>query len=99
MILSRRQQRILKRTDRALRRSDPALAAKLSIFARLNAQDEMPALEQSSTGPDRRWRAVLWTLMRAAAFVAGGRISGPSDSAGQRDSAVMTKDGHPDESH
>jgi hypothetical protein len=40
------QRRILERIERALRGSDPRLAALFSIFTRLNREEEMPRLEQ-----------------------------------------------------
>lgn len=46
MSLPYREERVLRRVDRALRQSDPDLASMLSIFAQLNAADRMPARER-----------------------------------------------------
>ena len=46
MSLPYRQERILRRVDRALCQSDPDLASMLSIFAQVNAADRMPARER-----------------------------------------------------
>jgi len=54
MTLPYRQERLVRRADRVLRRSDPDLASMLSIFARLAAAEGMPAREQlrpQRTGP------------------------------------------------
>jgi hypothetical protein len=50
-----RQRRVLDHIECALRGSDPKLAALYAIFARLNAGEEMPRLEQL------RHRAVVVT--------------------------------------
>ncbi len=41
-----RQRRVLERIESTLRRSDPKLAARYAIFARLNRDEEMPRVEQ-----------------------------------------------------
>lgn len=41
-----RQRRVLERIESTLRRSDPKLAARYAIFARLNRDEEMPRSEQ-----------------------------------------------------
>jgi len=51
MTLPYRQERLLRRADHALRRSDPDLASMLSIFARLTAAEGMPAREQLRPRP------------------------------------------------
>jgi hypothetical protein len=72
---SLRQERILRRADRALRRSDPDLASMLSIFARLAAAEAMPAREQLRPQPTRVRRVLLWPVSAVTfvvAFAAGG---------------------------
>jgi len=79
MTLAYRQERLLRRADHALDRSDPDLASMLSIFARLTAAEGMPAREQL---PARRvwdWRVLLWPVAAlsflvvfAVVFAAGG---------------------------
>jgi hypothetical protein len=69
------QERILRRADRALSRSDPHLASMLSIFARLTADDRMPGREQLRPVPARAWRVLMWPAAAAAflvIFAAGG---------------------------
>jgi hypothetical protein len=46
MSLCFRQQRLLRRTEDVLRRSDPQLAAMLASFSRLGAAEPMPARER-----------------------------------------------------
>ena len=53
MTLPYREERLLRRVDHALRRSDPDLASMLSIFARLSAAEVMPAREQLRPPPAR----------------------------------------------
>ena len=77
MTLPYRQGRLLRRADRALRRSDPDLASMLSIFARLTAADLMPAREQLRSRPRLAWarRVLLWPVAGAVflvVFAAGG---------------------------
>jgi hypothetical protein len=72
-----RQRRRLRRIDRALRRSDPGLAAMLSIFARLNADEAIPAWEQLETGHAPNWYVLLWPVASVAFLVvcaAGGGL-------------------------
>jgi hypothetical protein len=72
MTLPHHQGRLLRRADRALRRSDPDLASMLSIFARLTAAERMPAQEQLRPRPRPRltWaRRVLMRPVAAAAFL------------------------------
>jgi hypothetical protein len=58
-----RQRRLLRRIDRALRQSDPELAAMLSIFSRLNAGERMPAWEQLRTPePSASWYMMPWPM-------------------------------------
>jgi hypothetical protein len=75
MTLPCRQERILRRADRALSRSDPHLALMLSIFARLAAAERMPAREQLRAPPGRAWRVLLRPAAAAVflvIFAAGG---------------------------
>jgi hypothetical protein len=70
MTLPYREERLLRRVDRALRRSDPDLASRLSIFARLNAAEAMPARERLRPQPRWAWRVLLWPVAAVAFFVA-----------------------------
>ena len=75
MSLPYRQERLLRRADRALCQSDPDLASMLSIFARITASERLPAWEQLR--PKAAWvrRVLLWPVAAAAflvVFVAGG---------------------------
>jgi hypothetical protein len=69
MTLPYRQERLLRRADYALRRSDPYLASMLSIFAQLTAAEVMPAGEQLR--PQQTWpsRVLLWLVAAAALLV------------------------------
>jgi hypothetical protein len=78
MSLPYRQERLLRRADRALCRSDPDLASMLSIFARVTADESMPAREQLRPQPTWPWRVLLWPVTGAAflvVFAAGGGSS------------------------
>jgi Protein of unknown function (DUF3040) len=57
MSLNHRQQYQLHRIESRLLRSDPQLAAMLTVFARLSADQRMPAWEQVSSRQDRIRRA------------------------------------------
>jgi hypothetical protein len=75
MSLPYRQERLLRRADRALCESDPDLASMLSIFARITASERLPAWEQLR--PKSTWlrRVLLWPVAAAAflvVFAAGG---------------------------
>jgi hypothetical protein len=75
MSLPYRQERLLRRTDRALSESDPDLAAMLSIFALIAAAERLPAWEQLRPGLTRIWGVLLWPVAAVAflaVFVAGG---------------------------
>ncbi|HEY3880750.1 MAG TPA: hypothetical protein VGM12_19335 [Trebonia sp.] len=77
MTLSYRQERLLRRADRALRRSDPDLAVMLSIFAQIAAGERLPTWEQRRRAPTWgwAWNILLWPLAAAAflvVFAAGG---------------------------
>ena len=81
--------RRLRRIDRELRRSDPELAAMLSIFSRLNAGEMMPGWEQVRTSPVLDWHLPLWPLASVAfliVFAAGGG-SGAAVACGARRTA------------
>jgi len=75
MTLPYREERLLRRVDHALRRSDPDLASLLLIFDWLNAADAMPARERLRPQPSWAWRVLLWPaaavafLIAAAAFL------------------------------
>jgi Protein of unknown function (DUF3040) len=60
--LSHHHQNQLHLIEAGLLRSDPQLAARLSVFGRLSAGQAMPAWEQVSSGHDR--------IRRAAALIA-----------------------------
>ena len=89
MTLPYRQERLLRRADHALRRSDPYLASMLSIFAQLTAAEAMPAAEQLR--PQQAWalRFLLWPaaavvghVVFAAGWAArGGRAFGAASRA------------------
>jgi len=68
MTLPYRQERLLRRVDNALCRSDPGLAALLSGFALLAAAEGMPARERLRPQRIWAWRALLW-LAAAVAFL------------------------------
>ena len=75
MTLPYRQERLLRRADRAICQSDPDLASMLSIFARITAPERLPAWEQLR--PKLTWalNVLLWPVAAAAflvVFVAGG---------------------------
>ena len=75
MTLPYRQERVLRRTDRALRESDPHLASMLSIFARITAAERLPAWEQLRPRLAWVWGLLLWPAAAVAflvVFVAGG---------------------------
>jgi hypothetical protein len=75
MTLPYRQERLLRRTDRALSASDPHLAAMLSIFTRITLAERLPAREQLRSRLTWAWSVLLWPVSAAAflvVFVAGG---------------------------
>jgi hypothetical protein len=71
-----REERLLRRTDRALCQSDPDLATMLTIFARITATERLPAWEQLRPRlMTWVWRVLLWPVAAAAflvVFAAGG---------------------------
>ena len=77
MTLSYRQERLLRRTDHALCRSDPELASMLSIFARITAPEGLPVWEQLRPKATWGWNILLWPVAAAVflvVFVAGGDL-------------------------
>ncbi len=75
MTLPYRQERLLRRTDRALSASDPDLATMLSIFTRITVTERLPAREQLRPRLTWAWSVLLWPVAAAAflvVFVAGG---------------------------
>ena len=75
MSLPYRQERLLRRADRALCESDPDLASMLSIFARITAPERLPAWEQLRPKATCLRRVLLWPVAAAAflvVFAAGG---------------------------
>ena len=70
MTLPYREERLLRRVDQALRWSDPDLASLLSVFARLNAAEAMPARERLRPQPRWAWRVLLWPVAAVASLVA-----------------------------
>jgi hypothetical protein len=75
MTLPYRQERLLRRTERALSASDPDLAKMLSIFTRITLAERLPAREQLRPRPTWAWSVLLWPVAAAAflvVFVAGG---------------------------
>ncbi|MDQ2814236.1 MAG: hypothetical protein M3Z75_20800 [Actinomycetota bacterium] len=80
MSLPYRQERLLRRTDRALCRSDPDLASMLSIFARVTADEKMPAREQLPPQLTWPWRVLLWPVA-GTAFLVVFAVGGGSSAA------------------
>jgi hypothetical protein len=75
MTLPYRQERLLRRADLALCRSDPYLASMLSIFSQLTAAEAMPVGEQLRSQQAWPLRVLLWPAAAAAfliAFAVGG---------------------------
>jgi hypothetical protein len=70
MTLPYREERLLRRVDQALCQSDPHLASLLSVFARLNAAEAMPARERLRPQPGWAWRVLLWPVAAVAFLVA-----------------------------
>jgi hypothetical protein len=94
MSLAYRERRRLRNVDRALRRSDPSLAAMLAMFARLTEPDKPSRREQLRASWSWAWRLVLG-LAAGAAFamvcVAGGGFGASRRAA----TAVGGVDRHP----
>ncbi len=81
MTLPRRQQRLLRRASRALRRSDPDLESMLSIFARLGAAEALPAREQLPPQPAWARRVLRWPV--SAVTFAAFRRGRPRSARGK----------------
>jgi hypothetical protein len=89
MTLPYRQERALRRADRALSESDPGLAAMLAIFAQITDAERLPAWEQLRPRLSWVWDVLLWPV---AAFVflvvlvaGGGSRAATACSAAVRD--------------
>lgn len=92
MQLPYHQQRLLRRIDRTLRRSDPQLAAMLAIFAQLYVGDVLTSPEQRPPARRAAWlfAAVAWlaiilsacaaVLSRAAGRLTRGRLGAAQHS-------------------
>ena len=103
MSLPHRQRRLLRRMDRALCRSDPDLAALLSLFALLSAGETLPRREQLPAREQPRreqlrcprawaWRLLLWPAAGAAfvvVCVAGGGLAAARRAASAYNAASM----------
>jgi hypothetical protein len=77
MSLSLYQQYQLYRIESRLLRSDPHLAAMLTVFARLCAGECMPAGERAASGPDRvRQAAILIVKAIVDLALAAGLLLG-----------------------
>jgi hypothetical protein len=70
MTLPHREERLLRRVDQALCRSDPGLASLLSVFAWLNEAEPMPVGERLRPQPSWAWRVLLWPVGAVALLVA-----------------------------
>ncbi len=70
MTLPYREQRLLRRVDHALCRSDPGLASLLSAFAWRNAAEAMPARERLRPRPSWAWLVLLSPVAAVAYLVA-----------------------------
>ena len=84
MTLPLREERVLRRTERALSQSDPDLATMLSIFARITASDGLPAWEQLRPGLARALSVLLWpvaAIVFLAYFIADGELR-PATASG-----------------
>ena len=84
MTLTYRQERLLRRADRALSQSDPHLASMMSIFARITAAERLPAWEQLRPQLTRALSVLLWPVAAVvflAYFIADGEIS-PATACG-----------------
>jgi hypothetical protein len=81
MSIPYRQRRLLRRIDHSLRQSDPDLQSMLLIFARLNADEQMPAWEQLPGGKAGSGHMVWPTEMTP---YPGPFFFLPMEEAGQR---------------
>jgi hypothetical protein len=93
-----RRQRLLRRIERGLRRSDPQLAAMLAVFAQLYASEVLASPEERATAHRMAWlggavsrlaaglssaAAALSRAARAAWRAARGRL-GTAEHSGAR---------------
>jgi len=86
MSLSPHHQNQLHLIEAGLLRSDPQLAARLSVFGRLFAGQAMPAWEQVSGRHDRIGQAAALTAEAISVVAAGHRPAaqgGPGPGAGE----------------
>jgi hypothetical protein len=74
MSLSHHQRRQLRRMEARMLRSDPQLAAMLTIFARLSAGEFMPAWEQIATRQGRIGQAAALVAKVIAVISAATRF-------------------------
>jgi hypothetical protein len=75
MALTLRQERLLRRADRALCQSDPDLAAMLSNFTQTTGAYRLPAWEQLQPKLTRALSVLLWPLAAVVfvlVFIGGG---------------------------
>jgi hypothetical protein len=97
MSLAYGERRQLRNVDRALRRSDPSLAAMLAMFAQLTEPDKPSRREQLRVFWSWVWRLVLG-LAAGAAFamvcVAGGGFGAPRRAATAVGGATRHPPGH-----
>ena len=70
MTLPYREQRLLRRVDRAFRRSDPALVSLLSAFCWRHAAEAMPARERLRPRASWAWCVLLSPVAAVAYLVA-----------------------------
>jgi hypothetical protein len=77
MTLSCRQERLVRRADRALCRSDPHLASMLSIFARLSAAERMPAREQLWPPSAGAWHVLCGRWLPWPSWLSSPRAARP----------------------
>ena len=94
MSLAYRERRQLWNVDRALSRSDPGLAAMLSMFARLSEPDKPSRREQLPGSWSRAWHLALW-LVAGAAFAMVCVAGGGSVASRRAAIAVAGVDRHP----
>ena len=69
MTLPYREQRLLRRVDRALRRSDPGLASLLAAFGWRHAAEAMPARERLRPRLSWAWSVLLSPVGAVACLV------------------------------
>jgi Protein of unknown function (DUF3040) len=74
MSLPTRQQRVLDQIEKTFQAHDPRIAALFAMFARLTAQEAMPALESLSDQVSRFLRPVV--LVPVMVLVLVGTVAG-----------------------